>query len=154
VLAGKGPLRRARNRRALACSAPFWRTWRCDGRLRREHDRARNPFKQTRRKRTRWIGAYRTSGLHFYLIQPRAVWVTSLNELTGRHGKTVTEALPTPSAVRKAEQEVAEFRKYQRLGRELVELSEQICRARPVEDTLSAQEKKRRKPLGRKSNGK
>lgn len=62
------------------------------------------------------------------------------------HGKTVTEALPTPAAVRKAEQEIAEFRNYQRLGRELVEVSEQICRLRPVEETLTAQEKKRPKP--------
>ena len=43
-------------------------------------------------------------------------------------GKTVTEALPTPAAVRKAEQEIAEFRSYQKLGHELVEVSEQICR--------------------------
>ena len=71
-----------------------------------------------------------------------------------RHGKTITEALPTPVAVRKAEQEVAEFRNYQRLARELVEVSEQICRVRPVEDTLTPQEKKRRKPSRRKSNGK
>src|SRR5271157_3920798 len=42
-------------------------------------------------------------------------------------GKTVTEALPNPAAVRKAEQEIAEFRKYQRLCQELVEVSEQIC---------------------------
>jgi hypothetical protein len=39
------------------------------------------------------------------------------------HGKTVTEALPTPAAVRKAEREIAEFRDYQRLGRELVEVN-------------------------------
>jgi hypothetical protein len=71
-----------------------------------------------------------------------------------RHGKTITEALPTPTAVRKAEREVAEFRKYQKLGRELVEVSEHICRLRPVEETLTAQGRKRRKPLGRKSNGK
>src|SRR5262245_3398040 len=43
VLAGKGPLRRAKNRRALACSAPFWPDGNCDGRLRREHDRRRDP---------------------------------------------------------------------------------------------------------------
>ena len=71
-----------------------------------------------------------------------------------RHGKTVTEALPSPAAVRKAEQEVAEFRNYQTLGREFVEVSERICRLRPVEDALTAQEKKRRKPSGRRSNGK
>jgi hypothetical protein len=66
-------------------------------------------------------------------------------------GKTVTEALPTPAAVRKAEQEIAEFRNYQRLGHELVEVSEQICRLRPVEDSLTPEEKKRPKPSNRKS---
>lgn len=59
------------------------------------------------------------------------------------HGKTVTEALPTHAAVRKAEQETAEFRNYRELSRELVEVSEQICRLRPVEETLTPQEKKR-----------
>jgi hypothetical protein len=71
------------------------------------------------------------------------------------HGKTVTEALPTPAAVRKAEREIAEFRVYQQLGRELVEINEQICRLRPVEDTpLSAQEKKRPTPSKRRSRAK
>ncbi len=67
------------------------------------------------------------------------------------HGKTVTEALPTPAAVRKAEREIAEFRDYQRLGRELVEINEKICRLRPVEQTLTSQEKKRRTPSSGKS---
>jgi hypothetical protein len=72
-----------------------------------------------------------------------------------RHGKTVTEALPTPAAVRKAEREIAEFRDYQRLGRELVEVSEKICRLRPVEEiALSEREKKRRTPSNRKSRAK
>lgn len=53
------------------------------------------------------------------------------------HGKTVPEALPTPAAVRKAEREIAEFRDYQRLGRELVEVNEKICRLRPVEESLA-----------------
>jgi hypothetical protein len=71
------------------------------------------------------------------------------------HGKTVTQALPTPSAVRKAEQEIAEFRNYQQLSRELVEISEQVCRLRPVEEEpWSEQEKKRRKLSNRKSRGK
>jgi hypothetical protein len=35
-------------------------------------------------------------------------------------GKTVTEALLTPAAVRKAEPEIAEFSNYQKLGHELV----------------------------------
>lgn len=71
------------------------------------------------------------------------------------HGKTVTEALPTPAAVRKAEREIAEFREYQRLGRELVEVNEKICRLRPVDEPLlSEQEKKRRMPSSRKSHAK
>src|SRR3954470_10098025 len=48
-----------------------------------------------------------------------------------RHGKTVTEALPASHAVRKAEREIAEFRRFQQLSEELVEVSEQICRLRP-----------------------
>jgi hypothetical protein len=70
------------------------------------------------------------------------------------HGKTVTEALPTPAAVRKAEQEIAEFRNYQRLGHELVEVSEQICRLRPVEETLTPEEKKRPKRSAKRSRAK
>jgi hypothetical protein len=66
-------------------------------------------------------------------------------------GKTVTEALPTPAAVRKAEQEIAEFRNYQQLNRELVEVSERVCRLRPVEDTLTPEEKKRPRRSNRKS---
>jgi hypothetical protein len=69
-------------------------------------------------------------------------------------GKTVTESFPTPAAQRKAEREVAGFRKYQELSRTFVEMNEKICRARPVEDTVTPQEKKRRKRSGRKSNGK
>jgi hypothetical protein len=42
VLAGKGPLRRAKNRRALAGLRAVLAGGRCDGRLRREHDRARD----------------------------------------------------------------------------------------------------------------
>jgi hypothetical protein len=38
VLARKGVLRRAKNRRALARSAPWWRVQISDGRLRRDHE--------------------------------------------------------------------------------------------------------------------
>lgn len=69
-------------------------------------------------------------------------------------GRTVTESFPTPGAQRKAEREVAEFRHYQELSRDFVETNEKICRARPVEDTLSAQEKKRLKSSSRRSAGK
>jgi hypothetical protein len=67
------------------------------------------------------------------------------------NGKTVTETFPSPAAQRKAEREVAEFRRYQELNRAFVETNEKICRARPVDETLSPQEKKRPKRSSRKS---
>jgi hypothetical protein len=65
-------------------------------------------------------------------------------------GKTVTETFATPVALRKAQQEVEEFHRFRELSRNLVEVNERICRARPVEDTLTPQEKKRRKRSSRK----
>ena len=53
--------------------------------------------------------------------------------------------------VRKAESEVAEFRKFEQIRREFVELNTRICQLRPVEDTLSAEEKKRPKRSSRRS---
>jgi hypothetical protein len=70
-------------------------------------------------------------------------------------GKTITEALPTPAAVRKAEQEIAEFRKFQELSRTFVHVNEKICHLRPLEEDLpSGQEKKRPKRYSRKSRAK
>ena len=70
-------------------------------------------------------------------------------------GKTFTESFPTAAAQRKAEREIAGFRRYQELSRTLVETNDKICRARPVEDTLTTpQEKKRPKRSNRKSRGK
>ena len=66
-------------------------------------------------------------------------------------GKTITESLPHPAAVHKAEREIEEFRKYQTLHREFLEVSAQICQARPSQpDILSEQEKKRSKPSNRR----
>jgi hypothetical protein len=62
------------------------------------------------------------------------------------NGKTVTQNLPNPAAVRKAENEVSEYRKFKGLSDDLVEINRKICRLRPVEPTeQSAQKKKRRK---------
>jgi hypothetical protein len=61
-------------------------------------------------------------------------------------GKTVTETFPTPGALRKAQQEVAEFRRFQKLGEDLLALNEKICQLRPVDGeqgNWNAQEKKR-----------
>jgi hypothetical protein len=71
-----------------------------------------------------------------------------------RNGKTVTESLPSPAAQRKVEREIETFRRWQQLSRSLVEINEQICRLRPVEETLTPQEKKRRTPSNRKSRAK
>lgn len=67
-------------------------------------------------------------------------------------GKTISEALPTSASVRKAEREIAEFRKFQALSRSFLEVNEKICRLRPAEEQPgSEQEKKRRTPSSRKS---
>lgn len=66
-------------------------------------------------------------------------------------GKTISEALPTPLAVRKAEREIAEFRKFQLLSHAFVQVNERLCRLRPVEETLTPEEKKRRKRSNKKS---
>jgi hypothetical protein len=61
-------------------------------------------------------------------------------------GKTVTESFPNPAALRKAQQEIAEFHHFQQLGEELVRVNQQICELRPVERQQGGwtdQEKKR-----------
>jgi hypothetical protein len=67
-----------------------------------------------------------------------------------RDGKTVTESFSTPAAQRKAEVEIQTFRTFQELSPSFVLVNEQICRARPVEETLTPEEKKRRKPSSKK----
>jgi Family of unknown function (DUF6788) len=70
------------------------------------------------------------------------------------NGKTITESFATPAEQRKAEREIETFRQYRQLERSFVEINEKICRARPVEDTLTPQEKKRPKPSRQKSRAK
>lgn len=70
-------------------------------------------------------------------------------------GKTVTESFPSPAARRKVEREIEEYRKWQQLSREFVDVSAALCRLRPREEQEhTPQEKKRRKPSSRKSAGK
>jgi hypothetical protein len=69
-------------------------------------------------------------------------------------GKTVTETFASPAALKKTQREVAEFHQFQDFCEQVVVVSEQLCAVRLVEDTLSLQEKKRRKRSGRKSNAK
>jgi hypothetical protein len=70
------------------------------------------------------------------------------------NGRTVTESFATPAAQRKAEREIGTFRRYQQLERSFVEVNEKICRARPLEDILPPEEKKRPKPSGPRSRAK
>src|SRR6266705_2447372 len=66
-------------------------------------------------------------------------------------GKTVTQHLPSPAAVRKAEREIAEFRKFQTLTGELVDVNRKICRLRPVAQIeKTTHEKKRRRQSNKK----
>jgi hypothetical protein len=67
------------------------------------------------------------------------------------NGKSVTETFSTAAALRKAQQEVEEFHRFRQLSHDLLDVNEKICKLRPVEDTLTPQEKKRRKPSSRKS---
>ncbi len=57
-------------------------------------------------------------------------------------GKSVSESLPTPAAIHKAEREVAEFRRLQQLSREFVDTNAEICRLRPTEKEPSTDQKK------------
>ena len=66
-------------------------------------------------------------------------------------GKTVTETFASPCDLRKAQREVETFHHFQELCDQLIALNEKICRLRPVEQTLTLQEKKRSKPSSRKS---
>ena len=70
-------------------------------------------------------------------------------------GKTVTETFSSPSSLAKAQREVAEHHRFRELSGQLLQVNEQICGLRPVEEEApSAQEKKRRKRSAGKSRGK
>ncbi|SRR5712692_7399078 len=70
-------------------------------------------------------------------------------------GKTVSESLPNPATVSKAQREIAEFRKFQQLSREFVEVNAQICQLRPIQEApQTPQEKKRPKQSVKKSRAK
>jgi hypothetical protein len=70
-------------------------------------------------------------------------------------GKTASQNLASSAAVRKAEAEIAEFRRFRSLTSKLVEVNRSVCRLRPVEEQeLDAHEKKRPKRSKRKSPAK
>ena len=61
------------------------------------------------------------------------------------NGKSVSESFSSAAELRKAQREVEAFHRFRQLSQVLLEVNERICRARPVEDTLSPEEKKRPK---------
>ncbi len=69
-------------------------------------------------------------------------------------GKTVSETFSTAAELRKAQREVEAYHRFRQLSQELLEVNERICRARPREDSVSPQEKKRPKRSVRKSRAK
>src|SRR2546421_4190125 len=62
-------------------------------------------------------------------------------------GKTVTETFPNPTALRKAQQEVSEFHRFQKLSQDLVALNEKICSLRPVEQQRGGWTERKKKTL-------
>src|SRR5260370_5628440 len=70
-------------------------------------------------------------------------------------GKTVTESFSSPAALAKAHREVTEYPRLRELSDQLLEVNEEICRVRPVEEpALSVQEKKRQKRSAKRSRAK
>ena len=59
-------------------------------------------------------------------------------------GKTVTETFASPAALAKAQREVAEFHEFQDLCEQVVEVSEQLCAARPCANGVMVDKKYRR----------
>ena len=64
---------------------------------------------------------------------------------------TITETFSTPAELRKAEREVQAYHRFRQLAQQLLEVNEKICRARPLEQELTPQKKKRRSSSNRKS---
>ena len=70
------------------------------------------------------------------------------------NGKTVSESFSSVAELSKVKREVEAFHRFRQLCLELLQVNEKICRARPVEDTISTEEKKRRKRSSKRSRGK
>jgi hypothetical protein len=57
--------------------------------------------------------------------------------------KTISVSFASAAELRKAQREVETFHRFRQLSQELLEVNEKICRARPVQDSLTPEEKKR-----------
>ena len=69
-------------------------------------------------------------------------------------GKTVSESFSSAAELRKAQREVEAFHRFRQLSQQLLEVNERICRTRPIDKSLSPEEKKRPKRSTRKSRAK
>lgn len=72
-------------------------------------------------------------------------------------GKTVAETFASPAAFRKAQREVAEFHRFQRLSADLIAINETVCRLRVAPEEgggWSVEGKKRLLRSIRRSRGK
>jgi hypothetical protein len=67
------------------------------------------------------------------------------------NGKTVSQTFASPAERRKAQREVEAFHRFRELSRQLLAVNERICQLRPVDQTLTPQEKKPRKRSNMKS---
>jgi hypothetical protein len=67
------------------------------------------------------------------------------------NGKTVSESFSSAVELRKAQREVEAFHRFRQLSQDLLEINERICRARPIEETLTPEEKKQPRRSARKS---
>lgn len=67
------------------------------------------------------------------------------------NAKTVSETFASPAERRKAQREVEAFHRFRELSRQLLAVNERICQLRPVDETLTPQEKKQRKRSNKKS---
>jgi len=70
------------------------------------------------------------------------------------NGRTVSESFSSAAELRKAQREVEAFHRFRQLSQDLLEINEKICRARPVDDALTPEEKKPPKRSTRKSRAK
>ena len=67
-------------------------------------------------------------------------------------GKTVTQVIPQGAAVERAKAQIAEYRRFRNLVRELIVVSEQICTVQ-VRDTEAGPATEAKKKLPRRSIG-
>jgi hypothetical protein len=70
-----------------------------------------------------------------------------------KDGRTATQNLPSPAAVRKAESEIAEYRRFQTLTGGLVDVNRKICGLRPVEQAEQTPQEKKAEAVPRGGAG-